>query len=71
MNMFGITTEIRGMLLDSDDICRLVGQKIYPIVAPDGTDGDFIVYQRDGYKQEYRKMDNLVIDLRKNDMCIQ
>lgn len=56
MNMFGITTEIRGMLLDSDDICRMVGQKIYPIVAPDGTDGDFIVYQRDGYQQEYSKM---------------
>lgn len=56
MNMFGITTEIRGILLDSDDICRLVGKKIYPIVAPDGTDGDFIVYQRDGYKQEYSKM---------------
>lgn len=25
----------------------------------------------DVYQQEYRKMDNLVIDLRKNDMCIQ
>lgn len=56
MNMFGITTEIRGILLDSEDICNLIGRKIYPIVAPDGTEGDFIIYQRDGYKQEYSKM---------------
>jgi hypothetical protein len=56
MNMFGITTEIRGILLASASIKDGIGQKIYPIVAPDGTDGDFIVYQRDGYRQEYSKM---------------
>lgn len=56
MNMFGITTEIRGILLGSKDISTVIGRKIYPIVAPDGTDGDFIVYQRDGYQQEYSKM---------------
>lgn len=56
MNMFGITTEIRGILLESKDISTVIGRKIYPIVAPDGTDGDFIVYQRDGYQQEYSKM---------------
>lgn len=54
--MFGITTEIRGILLESKDISTVIGRKIYPIVAPDGTDGDFIVYQRDGYQQEYSKM---------------
>ena len=56
MNMFGITTEIRGILLESKDVSTFIGRKIYPIVAPDGTDGDFIVYQRDGYQQEYSKM---------------
>lgn len=56
MNMFGITTEIRGILLASASIKDVIGLKIYPIVAPDGTDGDFIVYQRDGYRQEYSKM---------------
>lgn len=56
MNMFGITTEIRGILLASASIKDVIGHKIYPIVAPDGTDGDFIVYRRDGYRQEYSKM---------------
>lgn len=54
--MFGITTEIRGILLESKDVSTFIGRKIYPIVAPGGTDGDFIVYQRDGYQQEYSKM---------------
>lgn len=55
--MFGITTKIRGILLESKDVSTFIGRKIYPIVAPDGTDGDFIVYQRDGYQQEYSKME--------------
>lgn len=40
----------------SEEIAQLIGDKVFPIVAPDGTKGDFIIYQRDGYKQEYTKM---------------
>ncbi|MFV0323049.1 MAG: DUF3168 domain-containing protein [Bacteroides xylanisolvens] len=56
MNKLAITTEIRSILLDSEEITSLIGKKIFPIVAPAKTEGDFIIYQRDGYKQEYTKM---------------
>lgn len=56
MNMFKVTTEIRALLLASEDITVAIGEKVYPIIAPENTEGDFIVYQRDGYKQDYTKM---------------
>lgn len=56
MNKLAITTEVRSILLTSKEISQMIGDKIFPIVAPDGTNGDFIIYQRDGYKQEYTKM---------------
>lgn len=55
MNMFKITAEIRSILLESEDITQLIGRKIFPIIADENTDGDFIVYQRDGYKQDSTK----------------
>lgn len=56
MNKFKVTTEVRGLLLDSPEIFALIGERIFPLVAPVDTDGDFIVYQRDGYKQERTQM---------------
>lgn len=56
MNLLSITKEVRSIIKSQEGIGNLVGDKIYPVVAPDGTNGDFIVYQRDGYKQEYSKM---------------
>ena len=56
MNMFKITAEIQSLLLQNEDIKALVGNRVFPIMAPEGTDGDFIVYQRDGLKQEYTQM---------------
>lgn len=56
MNKFKITTEVRGILMSDPEIQKMVGEKIFPLVADTDTDGDFIVYQRDGYKQEYTKM---------------
>lgn len=56
MNKFKITTEVRAILQDSLDIKTMIGGKIFPLVAPNGTKGDFIIYQRDGFKQEYTKM---------------
>ena len=34
----------------------MVGPKIFPIVAPEGTVGDFVSYQRDGLDIESSKM---------------
>jgi Fe2+ transport system protein B len=55
MNMFKITAEVRGILIASEDITKLIGRKVFSIVADENTDGDFIVYQRDGYKQDSTK----------------
>lgn len=54
-NMFKITTEVRAILLASDSIKNIVGEKIFPVIAQENTKGDFIVYQRDGYKQDSTK----------------
>ena len=53
--MFKITTAVRDILLGSDEIKALIDEKIFPIIAPEKTDGDFIVYQRDGFKQDTTK----------------
>lgn len=56
MDMFKITTELRTILLDEPEIVSLVDDRIFPVIAPENTEGDFITYQRDGYKQVYTKM---------------
>ena len=56
IDMFKITTELRAILLENEEIIDLIDDKIYPIIAPEDTDGSFIVYQRDGYKQAYSKL---------------
>lgn len=56
MDMFKITTEVRTILLDEPGIVSLVDDRIFPVIAPENTKGDFITYQRDGYKQIYTKM---------------
>ena len=53
--MFRITDEVRQLLLGSQEITGMIARKVFPIMAPENTDGDFIVYQRDGYKQDSTK----------------
>lgn len=47
---------VREILLGNADLVALVGEDIFPIVAPEGTLGNFIVYRRDKYSKEYSKM---------------
>ena len=47
---------VRDVLVNDENIQRVVGNNIFPIIAPEGTDGPFILYQRDKYKREYSKM---------------
>lgn len=49
---FKVTTIVRDKLLNDSEIVTLIDDKIYPVVAPDGTIGDFIAYQRDGYSKQ-------------------
>jgi hypothetical protein len=53
---FNITTNIRKILINDNDLVELVGNKIYPIDAPDGVKGDFILYERNQYFKEYTSM---------------
>ena len=47
---------VREILLGNADLYALVGEDIFPIVAPEGTLGNFIVYRRDKYSKEYTKL---------------
>jgi hypothetical protein len=51
-----VTTVIRKILLKNEDLRSLVGEKIFPLYAPEGTKGDFILYMRDAYTIDRTKM---------------
>jgi hypothetical protein len=53
---FKITTKVRNSLLACQEITDLTGENIFPVVAPEDTQGDLIVYQRDKYSKKYNKM---------------
>lgn len=56
LQKWDIGNRIRAILLADTDISAMVGQHIYPIVAPENTDGDFIVYRRESYSKSGTKM---------------
>ena len=47
---------IRALIMDNDDIVEMIGEHCYPIVAPENTPGDFIVYSRQSYHKLLSKM---------------
>ena len=51
-----VTTVIRQILLKNGDLSALIGEKIFPLYAPKGTEGDFILYVRDEYSTQYTAM---------------
>lgn len=53
---FTIITEVVKILRSSEDLAAMIGTKIFPIIAPEGTPGDFVSYQRDGMDLERSKM---------------
>lgn len=53
---FRITTVIRQILLQNSDLVELIGDKIYPLYAPDDTEGDFVLYTRDEYSIDRTQM---------------
>lgn len=50
-----VTNVVADLLAADEALSALVGNKIFPIVAPNGTPGNYIVYQRDGYKEQGTK----------------
>lgn len=47
-----IGNAIRDILVEDLDVSEQVGEHIYPLVAPENTKGDFIVYLRQKYGRE-------------------
>lgn len=52
---FSVCTLIRERLLNDEKIKELVGTQIYPIIAPEGTTNNYIVYVRDEYSIDRTK----------------
>jgi len=53
---FKAGTLIRNILKADTEIFSIVGENIFPLVAPKETVGDIILYQRDEYSKEYTNM---------------
>ena len=50
------STAIREILLADPSIVEVLGDKIFPLIADEGTDGDYVTLQRDGFVQGVTKM---------------
>ncbi len=50
-----IGNDVRQILMNDTDVKALVGNKIFPLVAPENTVGDFIIYQREKYSKAWAK----------------
>lgn len=43
---------IRALLIADEDIFGMIGDNVYPLVAPENTLGDFVVYNRTKYRKD-------------------
>jgi hypothetical protein len=51
-----VGNDIRDILLKDENIVEQVGTNIFPIIAPETTEGDFVVYIRNKYYKSAVKM---------------
>jgi len=50
---FSITTDIRALLIENVELKSIINNNIFPLIAPEGTTEDFIIYYRDKYGKDY------------------
>ena len=55
-SMISIAKDLRPLLIARPELAELVGQKIFPLYAPEDTTGDFIIYQRTDGGSEVNQM---------------
>lgn len=55
-NKLLVTTDIVAILKTVPQITDVIGDKIYPLMSPPGTTGDFILYKREKYDANWNKM---------------
>ena len=53
---WSIGNDLRTILLNDEGIVNQVNSNIFPIIAPESTEGDFIVYMRNKYSKSAVKM---------------
>jgi len=53
---FTVTRLLRQRLMANAELAAMIGERIFPIVAPIDTEGDFIVYRRDTYTKDRTQM---------------
>ena len=51
-----IGNDIRALLLKDEEIVNQVATNVYPLIAPESTYGDFIIYMRNKYNKTAVKM---------------
>jgi hypothetical protein len=51
-----VGNDVREIMQQNSALTEFIGEDIYPVIAPEGTKGPFILYQRDKYKKSYTKM---------------
>lgn len=56
MQKWNVGNYVRELLIGDSGITAYVGEDVYPLVAPENTKGDFMVYQRDKYSKSWSKM---------------
>lgn len=52
---FAVCTLLRELLLKDEEVSKYVKNQVYPIIAPENTNGNYIVYIRDEYSIERTK----------------
>lgn len=55
-NKLLVTTDVVAILKASTKITDIVGDNIFPLIAEEGTTGDYILYKREKYDAEWNKM---------------
>lgn len=55
INQFNVASVLAALLRADSAIAERVGTRVFPVVAPENTPGDFIIYQRDGYEEQGSK----------------
>lgn len=55
MSGISVTKELRTKLLSNEDLTKLIANKIYPVVADDGTTFPFVLIKKNGVAVNYAK----------------
>jgi hypothetical protein len=56
LHKWNVGNDIREILLADETLAGVIGTNIYPCIAPEKTEGDFILYNREKYSKTYTKM---------------